>query len=245
MRTVILFPIYLILILLLIPLLFFCLVLRTSAPLFSVARWALRLGVRVLGLRLSLSGIDQPLEEKPFIYMPNHESLLDGPLMFLLIPQKVRVILKKEIYRVPVLGQAMKCAEFVPVDRKGLEGGKKSIKKAVRLIREKCYSFLIFPEGTRSLNGKLQEFRRGGFFLALDSQTDIVPVSIRGTFALMPKGRFFVKKGTIDVVFHSPVSPQGRTSEGIPALMEEVKTRISSGLQREAESAEGGKDELS
>jgi 1-acyl-sn-glycerol-3-phosphate acyltransferase len=230
MRTILLFIIYVILILFLIPILLFCAVLKTSEPLFVIARWAMHLGQRILGLRVQLSGLEQRHGEKTYIFMPNHESFLDGPLMFMLIPQKVRVILKKEIYRVPVLGQAMRCAEFVSVDRQGKEGGKKSIKKAVLLIKEKKYSFLIFPEGTRSLDGRLQEFRRGGFFLAQESRTDIVPVSISGTFELMPKGRFFVKKGTISVIFHPPVSLQGRTFDDMTSLIEEVKRIVLSGL---------------
>ena len=230
MRTILLFVIYVILVLLLIPFLLFCVVFRTSAPLFVITRWAMRLGQRILGLRVQLSGLEQRHGEKTFIFMPNHESFLDGPLMFILIPQRVRVILKKEIYRLPVIGQAMRYAEFVSVDRKGKEGGKKSIQRAVSLIKEKKYSFLIFPEGTRSLDGKLQDFKRGGFFLAQESRTDIVPVSISGTFDLMPKGRFFVKKGTISVIFHPPVSLQGRTFDDMTSLIDEVKRIILSGL---------------
>lgn len=230
MRTILLFVIYVILVLFLIPFLLFCVVFRTSTPLFVITRWAMRLGQRILGLRVQLSGLEQRHGENTFIFMPNHESFLDGPLMFMLIPQKVRVILKKEIYRVPVIGQAMRYAEFVAVDRKGKAGGKKSIQRAVRLIKEKKYSFLIFPEGTRSLDGRLQDFRRGGFFLAQESRTDIVPVSISGTFELMPKGRFFVKKGTISVIFHPPVSLQSWTFDDMTSLTDEVKRIILSGL---------------
>lgn len=230
MRTILLFVIYVILVLFLIPFLLFCAIFRTNEPLFVFARWAMRLGQRILGLQVELSGLEQRHGENTFIFMPNHESFLDGPLMFMLIPQKVRVILKKEIYRVPVLGQAMRYAEFVAVDRKGKEGGKKSIQRAVRLIKEKEYSFLVFPEGTRSLDGRLQEFRRGGFFLAQESRTDIVPVSISGTYELMPKGQFFVKKGTISVIFHPAVSLQGRTFDDMATLIEEVKKSVSSGL---------------
>jgi len=241
MRTVFLFIIYSILVILLIPLLLICMVFRSSSPLFVVARWAMRLGRWILGVRVQLSGLERQHGEKTLIFMPNHESFLDGPLLFLLIPQKVRVIMKREIGRMPGLGQAMKFAEFVSVDRKGKEGGKKSVQKAVRLIREKKYSFLIFPEGTRSRDGKMHEFRRGGFFLALDSRSDIVPVSISGTYGLMPKGHFFIKRGTINVVFHPPVSLQNRTLDDMSSLMSEVKQIILSGIVKQGSAnVEGG-----
>jgi 1-acyl-sn-glycerol-3-phosphate acyltransferase len=229
MRTLLLLAIYVVLTLFVVPVLMACACIGTSVPLFVCARFAVGLGRKILGLRLHLSGFVPQHSEKTFVFMPNHTSLLDGPLMFLLIPQRIRVILKKEIFRLPVLGLAMRMAEFVPVDRKGKESGKKSIQKAVQMIKEKKYSFLIFPEGTRSPDGRMQDFRRGGFFLALESQTDIVPVSIRNTFALLPKGSFFVKKGIISVVFHPPVSLKGRTIDDILPLMKEVKKVILSG----------------
>jgi 1-acyl-sn-glycerol-3-phosphate acyltransferase len=162
--------------------------------------------------------------------MPNHLSFLDGPLLFLVIPKPVRVILKKEIFKIPVIGMAMKNVEFVPVDRKGIRGGKISIDSAARLIKEKGYSFLIFPEGTRSLDGELQKFRRGGFFLAADSQTPIVPVTIRGTFKIMPKGAAFVKRGLIKIIFHPPVLVDGFDKSNMPELMESARNTIQLGL---------------
>jgi 1-acyl-sn-glycerol-3-phosphate acyltransferase len=141
------------------------------------------------------------------------------------------VILKKEIFRIPVIGLGMKQVGFVSVDRKGIRGGKKSIDHASKLMKEKGYSFLIFPEGTRSQDGRLQEFRRGGFFLALASQCAIVPISIRGTYDLMPKGSYFVKKGKIEVYFHPPISVLSRGRDDLPALLEEVKGEIRSGLE--------------
>jgi 1-acyl-sn-glycerol-3-phosphate acyltransferase len=125
----------------------------------------------------------------------------------------------------------MRLAGFVPVDRKGLRGGKKSIDQAARLIRERGYSFLIFPEGTRSRDGKLQVFKRGGFFLALNSQADVVPVSIQGTFELMPKASFFIKKGRVRINFHPAVPVQGLDHDALPQVMDKVRGAVQSGLE--------------
>ncbi len=230
MRTIILIVVYIILVLLLLPLLLFCCFFKFSRPVIGAGKAALHLGKAILGLRLEISGREQIERNKPYIFMPNHLSFLDGPLLFQVIPQPVRVILKKEIFKIPVIGMSMKNVEFVPVDRKGIRGGKKSIDNAGRLIKEKGYSFLIFPEGTRSLDGELQKFRRGGFFLALNSQTPIVPVTIKGTYEIMPKGDVFVKRGLIKIIFHPPVLVEGFDKSSIPELMESVRNTIRLGL---------------
>jgi 1-acyl-sn-glycerol-3-phosphate acyltransferase len=93
-------------------------------------------------------------------------------------------------------------------------------------MREKGYSFLIFPEGTRSLDGNLGPFRRGGFFLALESRAPIVPVTIRGTRELMPKGQRFSRRGKVEVVFHDPIPTAGVTIKAMSGLMERVKAAI-------------------
>ncbi len=96
-------------------------------------------------------------------------------------------------------------------------------------MRERGYSYLIFPEGTRSLDGRLGPFRRGGFFLALETGAPIVPVTIRGTRELMPKRQPFARRGRVEVVFHDPIPTAGTTVEGMPGLMEKVRAAILAG----------------
>ena len=233
MRTILLFVLYVILVIILIPVVVFCYLFRTAKPLYALGRSAMRLGRRILGLRLQIDGLDRLDKKKAYVFMPNHLSFLDGPLMFMIIPRDVRVILKKEIFRIPIIGWGMKIAEFISVDRKGLRGGKKSVDRATSLMREKGCDFLIFPEGTRSLDGTLKSLKRGGFFLAVNSQKDIVPVSIQGTFELMQKGQFFVRKGIIKVVFHPVISVKDCTLDNLPDLLEKVRFAIASGLDGE------------
>ncbi len=235
MRTIFLFILYVILVILLFPITIICFFFRTAQPLFVLSRGAIRLGQWILGLRLRVLGLEGLDKNKAYVFMPNHLSFLDGPLMFMIIPRAVRILLKKEVFRIPIIGWAMRIAEFIPIDRKGIRGGKKSIDQATSLMREKGYDFLIFPEGTRSPDGKLKSLKRGGFFMAVNSQTDIVPVSIQGTFKLMPKGQFSVKRGKIKVVFHPTISVQDYTLDNLPNLMEKVRFAIASGLDEESE----------
>jgi 1-acyl-sn-glycerol-3-phosphate acyltransferase len=186
----------------------------------------MRLSRRILGLELEVEGLEAVDRKMSYVFMANHLSFIDGPLLFTLIPQNVRVILKKVIFRLPVLGLGMKHVGFVPVDRKGTSGGQASISRAVRQIKERGYSFLIFPEGTRSLDGTMGRFRRGGFYLALESGSPILPIVIQGTFETMPKGEFFVKKGRVRVIFQRPIPVQGYDFDHLPDLMDKVRRAI-------------------
>lgn len=239
MRTILLLLIYVLLSFLLLLLLVVFFPFGMREPILRLAKWAMRLGGKILGIRIEVSGVDKVGDETAHIFMANHLSFLDGPLLFMLIPRSLRVILKKEVFRVPIIGQAMRFVGFVPVDRQHIRGGRKSIEKAAGLMREKGYSFLIFPEGTRSRDGWVQGFRRGGFFLALESQASIVPVSIRGTYELMPRGALFARKGKVLVRFHPPVGVKGYDAANIRLLVEKVKGIIESGW-RAMENPEGG-----
>jgi 1-acyl-sn-glycerol-3-phosphate acyltransferase len=162
--------------------------------------------------------------------MSNHLSFLDGPLLMTVLDRPARVVVKRFVFRVPVLGPGMRFAGYVPLDKEGAGAGRRSIARAVELIREKGYSFLIFPEGTRSPDGTMQKFRRGGFFLALEAGAPIVPVSIKGTYELMPRGTWRIRKGPVRIVFHDPIAVSSYAAEVLPELMEKVKTAVSSAL---------------
>jgi len=226
MRTVFLVLFYIVLVILITPFIVFCMLTGLRDPVIAVGQWAMRVSRRILGIKVEVSGLDRIGPRTTLIFMPNHTSFLDGPMLEMLIPGAARVVLKKSIVRIPVVGLGMRFVGFVPVDRKGTEGGKRSIARAVRMVREKGYSFLIFPEGTRSRDGRLQAFRRGGFFLALASGAPIVPVTIRGTFELMPKGQKYARRGTVQVAFHDPIPAAGYTIETMAGLMEKVREAI-------------------
>jgi 1-acyl-sn-glycerol-3-phosphate acyltransferase len=219
-------------ILLLLPLLLACFLLRLRQPLFIFAKGALSLIRGLAGLKVEVCGLENVDRRKAYVFMANHLSFIDGPLLFLLIPQPARVILKKQIFRVPVLGQGMRFVGFVPVDRKGVRQGRMAIDRAALLMKTKRYSFLIFPEGTRSRDGNLQPFKRGGFFLAQAAGAPVVPVSIRGTFGLMPRGSLFIKPGRIRVRFHPPLAPG--SAEADPAgIIAGTRRAVASGLAEE------------
>jgi 1-acyl-sn-glycerol-3-phosphate acyltransferase len=219
--------------LILIPLLLLCFIFRVRRPLFGMAKFALRLLALAAGLQVEVSGLEHIDRKRVYVFMSNHLSFIDGPLLFLLIPQPVRVILKKQLFLIPVIGLVMSYVDFVSVDRRGARQGRRAIDRAAGLIRQKKYSFLIFPEGTRSRDGRLQPLKRGGFFLAAQAGAPILPLSVEGTFALMPRGSFFIRGGKIRVSFH-PCLPAGQPGQEPLALtMDKTRAAIASGLSEE------------
>lgn len=229
MRTALIVLLYLIILVGGLPFILFCMLAGLRDPVMALGLWAVRVSRRILGIEVEVSGLDRIEPRAPYVYMPNHGSFLDGPLVMMFIPGRARVILKKPVMRVPILGLAMRFVGFVSVDRKGAMGGKRSIERAARLMRERGYPFLIFPEGTRTLDGRPGAFRRGGFFLALDTGSPIVPVTIAGTRELMPKGQPYARRGRVRVTFHDPIPVTGYTRETMGGLMEKVRAEIVAG----------------
>lgn len=204
--------------------------LRRPEAFLAYGVWTMRVGQRLLGITVEAEGRDRLDRRTPYVFMCNHLSFLDAPALVTVIDRPVRSIVKRFVFRIPVFGWGMRLAGFVPVDKEGIGEGRKRIARASGLIREKGYSFLVFPEGQRSWDGRLQPFRRGGFFLALEAGAPIVPVSIAGTFELMPRVSRRVRRGRVRIVFHEPIAAADFSPETLPELMERVRAAIASGL---------------
>lgn len=231
MRNALFVLVFIVMTILAVPVLAFCALFGLRDGFLICAAWALRMGRAILGIEVEVEGLDRLDRSTPYVFMSNHLSFLDGPLLVTASVRPVRFIVKRFVFRVPVFGLGMRFAGFVPVDKEGMGEGRRRITQAARLIREKGYSFLIYPEGTRSWDGSLQRFRRGGFFLALEAGAPIVPVSIAGTYELMPRTRWRIREGRARLVFHAPIEVAGLGPEAVPGLMEEVRAAILSGLE--------------
>ena len=230
MRIALLVLVFLVLTVFAVPVVLFSAVFGKPDAFLAYGIWMMRLGRAIMGIDIDVAGLDRLDRTTPCVFMSNHLSFLDAPLLVTVLDRPVRSIVKRFVFRIPVLGLGMRFAGYVPVDQEGVGEGRKRIALAVRLIREKGYSFLVYPEGLRSWNGRLQPFRRGGFFLALESGAPIVPVSVRGTYELMPRTTWRIRRGRVRIIFHEPVDVSGFTPETMPALMERVRAAIASGL---------------
>lgn len=213
-----------------IPLLVVCMLFGLRNAYLAYCYWMMRVGRRILGIELDVAGLDRLERKTPYVFMGNHLSFLDGPLLVGIIDRPVRFVAKRFVFRIPVLGLGMRFTGYVPLDKEGVGEGRQRIARAADLIRTRGYSFLVYPEGTRSPEGTLQPFRRGGFFLALEAGAPIVPVSLKGTYDLMPRGAKSIRKGAVRIVFHEPIAISGYSVETMPALMERVRAAIASDL---------------
>ena len=187
-------------------------------------------GLRISGIRLRLHGLDRLDAAGTYIFMSNHASNIDPPALIPILPRRTSVLVKKELFRIPVLGQAMRIGSLVPVDRSNRERAIASLDAATAVIQS-GKNMTIFVEGTRSHTGKLLAFKKGPFYLAMRTQVPVVPVTITNTYVLQPKGQFFATPGTVDIIFHPPIPPEqfGDNDE----LMAKVRSAIASALPPE------------
>jgi len=160
--------------------------------------------------------------------MSNHVSNLDPPVLIPLIPKRTSVFLKRSLMKIPLLGYAMKLAKFIPVDRVGSVTTAQESVRQPRLVLEQGIHITTFVEGTRSRDGHLLPFKKGPFFLAMDSGAPCIPVSIHGTEKIMGKGSVAMHPGTAYVVFHAPIYPGSFSTR--EELMQAVRASIASGL---------------
>ena len=192
----------------------------------GLAHWT----ARIAGAKIKLVGFDKIDPAGTYIFMSNHVSNLDPPVLVPLIPRRTSVLAKKELWRIPILGKALDLAEIVPVERRNRDAARQSIKRAGEVMRHGI-NMTIYPEGTRSPDGRLLPFKKGPFHLAAETGFPIVPVTILGTEEMLPKGRNIVKSGTATLVFHPPVDPKQFSAR--EELMEAVRQAINSALPAE------------
>lgn len=166
------------------------------------------------------------------ILMPNHESHLDPPLMMNLSPVPVRFIAKASLFRIPFLGWAMWSAGMIPIDRSNQAKAFASIARATEMIKS-GKTVLVFPEGTRTSDGEMRAFKKGGFVMAVRGGVPIVPVGIAGTRRIMAPGGMIERSGPAVVVLGAPIDTSGYDEESKGELMEVVRTRIAD-LREEA-----------
>lgn len=186
--------------------------------------------MRLAGVRIRTRGLEKLDPARTYIYMSNHVSNLDPPIMLPLVPRRTSVMAKKELFSYPLLGRIMLMGSLVPVDRDNRKAGIAAVRAASDVIH-KGINMFIYIEGGRSFDGKLLPFKKGPFYLAEECQVPVVPVTITGTHYVMPKARFSIKPGQVEVIFHDPIEPKdfGTREE----LIAKVRAAILSGLPAE------------
>jgi 1-acyl-sn-glycerol-3-phosphate acyltransferase len=198
------------------------------AVLYALAMAIIRAGLRLSGIRVQAEWRAPLPAGQACIFLSNHVSNLDPPVLFPLLPRRTAAFLKRSLMKIPILGYGMRLGDFIPVDRdRRVESAVESVEAATRVLASGVH-VLSFVEGTRSRDGRLQAFKKGPFFLAMSTGAPVVPVSIHGTETMMKKGSLKIFPGTAHVVFHPPLDP--RTFASRDDLMAAARESIASAL---------------
>lgn len=199
--------------------------------LYRVSMWIANAGVRAAGIRVEITGLEHVPVDRRCIFMCNHVSNLDPPVVLPLLPGRSSVLLKKELMRIPILGPAMRMGKFVPVERGSRrDAAQASVAAAADALRSGLH-ILVFPEGTRSKDGRLAAFKKGPFFLAQQTQAPIIPIALSGTEKMMGKGSIAITPGVAQVRLLPAIEPaQYETRE---ELLKAVRKAIADALPEE------------
>jgi len=198
---------------------------RSGDSVLALARLWSRVILGVPGVKVEVK-MHAPLQPgRPYVFMPNHSSMVDIWAVFVAIPATFRFIAKKQLSRIPLFGWAMSAGRFIFIDRQNAASARRTVAEASRRIRS-GQSVVIFPEGTRTRDGRLLPFKKGGFHLAMDSGVDIVPVAIKGSREIMPRGAALIRAGTVTVEVGEPIPTAGLTNGDREALIAKVRARV-------------------
>lgn len=183
-------------------------------------RWFGRRVIELLDIRLTATGAERVPADRAYVYMSNHQSHLDIPVLFATLPSPtIRMLGKTELFQIPLWGRGLRAAEFIEVDRRNPVAARRSIDYAAQLVKDGV-SIYLAPEGTRSRDGRIGKLKKGGFHLALGTGAPIVPVAIKGTINILPRGAKVMTRGqAVEVTIGAPIRVEGRDLEG---LMKEV-----------------------
>lgn len=217
-----------------------CLVFRNgNATTVLGGMWS-RVILRAAGIRIRYLGLENRDLQLPCVFIANHQSMVDIWALLPVLPRGTRFVAKESLFRIPVLGWAIRAAGFVPIDRSNLGKAMKSLEKAGARIRAGS-SVILFPEGTRSRDGQLRPFKKGAFHLALQARVPVVPVTIQGSFSRLRPSTLWITPGTVTVHFGDLIDTSEYSENQVADLRDRLQNGIAAALHR-LRAETGGED---
>jgi 1-acyl-sn-glycerol-3-phosphate acyltransferase len=186
--------------------------------------WARQL-LWIAGVRVAVQGLEHLIPDRSYIFMANHQSNFDIPVLLGRLPAQFRWLAKAELFKIPVFGPAMKGCGYISIDRSDRKRAFASLAEAAETIRSGT-SVMIFPEGTRSVDGEIKGFKKGGFVLSVDAGVPIIPILLKGTFEIMPKGRLTIRRRPVVMTICPPIETADYTRKTKDQLTEKVRSTM-------------------
>lgn len=189
---------------------------RFTDPMFRF--WA-KCILGICGARSKVTGLENVDASRNYVIVSNHLSLYDSPLLVRYLPLSIRFLGKRELFKIPVMGGYMGRTGHIPIDRSNPRAALTSMAEAARLMRERGSSVLIYPEGTRSMDGQLQEFKDGAALLAIKAGLPVLPVAVRGTEKILPSKGVVIRSSDIELRVGTPIESEGKTRAELTAQL--------------------------
>ena len=197
--------------------------------LYPFCLWGARTWLDACGAKISVKGLENLEEGKGYVFASNHRSYLDTATLFACAGRRIGLVAKRELLKVPVLGQGMGFVNIIAIDRSNPERARESMRKAKKVI-DAGYSFGVFAEGTRAMPGELLPFKKGAFHLALQTGAPVVPVAIKNTDWMMGKRTGTAYGGTIEMIILPPIETESQTTEDLMDLLKKTRAAIAAEL---------------
>lgn len=210
------------------PLLLYTAITRNVDPLYWAAVKGIMFFVNCVGVRVRVKGLER-IPAGTCIFAANHTSSADAPAVVSAIPRRIAILLKRSLFKYPIAGQAFTLAHFIPVDRFNRDSAIVSLEQATASLKA-GQSFLIYPEGTRSPDGRLQDFKKGTAVMAIKSGVQIVPVACSGAHRIMQKRSLLISPGEILVEFLAPINAAEYSFEKRDDLTKRLYNELAAGL---------------
>ncbi len=213
-----------------------CYLTKNENAIYKPVGLFVKIGLAMVGVKVVVNGLKHLDPKQAYIFTPNHQSFIEVPLFVTYLGRNPGYLAKKEVFKYPVFGPGIRMMGVIPVDRSNSPAAVESAKLATEKLR-RGKSYMVYPEGTRSKDGKLLPFKKGAFMMAIEAGVPIVPVTVSGTTKIMPKGEFKVFPSTVHLTVHEPISTTGYSKENVAELMQRTREKIYSALSEEEREA--------
>lgn len=198
---------------------------RGDRAFHALARSWAHTTLRICGVDVRVRGLEKLEPGRSYVYVCNHASMFDIPAILASLPDQVRIIYKKELNWIPIFGWGLKFGSYIAVDRSHSAEAMRSLEAAARKIATGA-SVLLFAEGTRTMDGRLQPFKRGAFNLAVKAGVPVVPLTVNGSFNILPKSSFAIRPGNVELVLETPIPITGKGRDEEKRLMDLVRAAM-------------------